>query len=715
MVGRECCRWLAMQASWRFDEMSSKNPSINCILMLLCSACGSLSQEQPLARFDGNNGLLTNAHQVLALTEKEAASHVPVHLHGIVIGEAELGGSGFAIQDGTSGLYLTSSPDVVANLQPGDEVEVTGSSDPGWFTPSVVVKTMRKLGVKKLPDPRQVTLEDLLTGRFEAEWVEIKGIVRSCEPSWNDPRKNRMMLATGGEKLVIRWNVSKAPEPLVDAEVRVRGVCYYLANKNRQLISPMLAVPHDVPISVEVPAAADLFSTPLRSVDTLMQYVQEGSYGHSVHVRGVVTRYQPGEYVNIREGKFGLRVETSQKGDLKPGDEVDIIGFSKQGNYSPVLEDAIFQKRSSDAPPLPIRLTRPADIFEHDADLVELEGTFQGREFLPWGWLFDFRTDDGMNFQALLRRGELPADPPMLPVGGRYSITGVCSVDRNSEGLTSGFYQPRYFQILLRRPDDLALIQPPPWWTRQRTMRALVTAVAISLVTIAVIVLIARGRLKEHEARRIAAQAGFRVIFTERNRMAREIHDTLAQGLGGISIQLEFIKSRLKDVSPDITKHLEIARELVRNNLKDVRNAIWDMRSQALHDGDLVSALENTMRQLTEGSVVKCRTNINGPPRRLAPATENELLHIGQEALSNAVKHAHATEIELGIDFEEKLVRLSIKDDGCGFSANKPPMRGDAFGIIGMRERVERLRGQLLIKSDRHAGTQIIATVPAPA
>jgi signal transduction histidine kinase len=695
--------------------MFSKTPLINFILMLLCSAGGSLSQEQPLVRFDIDKGVLTNAYQVHSLNKEEAARHVPVHLRGIVIGEAEPGGSGFAIQDETSGLYLTGSPEVVAQLHPGDEIEVTGSSDPGWFTPAVVAKTVRKLGVKKLPDPKQVTFEELLTGRFEAQWVEIRGIVRSCEPSWNDPRKNRIMLATGGEKLVIRWNVSQAPEPLVDAEVRVRGVCYYLANKNRQLISPMLAVPHEVPISVEVPAPADRFSTPFRSVDTLMQYVQEGSYGHSVHVRGVVTRYQPGEYVNIRDGESGLRVETSQKGDLKPGDEVDIIGFSKQGNYSPILEEAIFRKRSSGAPPPPIRLTKPADTFEHDADLVKLAGTFEGLEFLPWGWLFDFRTDDGMNFQALLRRGEGLTDPPRLPVGGRYNITGVCSVDKNSEGLTSGFYQPRYFQILLRRPDDLALIQPPSWWTRQRIIRALVTAVGISLVTIAVIVLIARRRLKEHEAQRIAAQAEFRVLFAERSRMAREIHDTLAQGLGSTSIQLEFIKSRLKDASPDIARHLELARELVHNSLADIRNAIWDMRSQALHDGDLVSALENTMRQLTEGSVVKCRTKVNGRPRRPAPATENELLHIGQEALSNAVKHAHATRIELGIDFEEKLIRLSIKDNGCGFSADKPPMHAAAFGIIGMRERVEQLRGELLIKSDRQAGTQVIATVPAPA
>jgi len=695
--------------------MYSKNLLISFFRLLLSCACGGLAGAQPIAPFDNNGAALTNAAQVRSLTEKEAARHVPVHLRGIVIGEAEPGGNGFALQDGTNGLYLTSSPEVVAQLHPGDEIDVTGNSDPGWFGPSVVVKTARQLGVKPLPAPKQVTFEDLLSGQFEAQWVEIKGIVRSCEPSVGDARKNRIMLATGGEKLVIRWNGSKMPEPLVDAEVRVRGVCYYLANKNRQLISPMLAVPHEVPIHIEAPAPADLFSTPFRSVDSLMQYAQEGSYGHAIHVRGVVTRHQPREYLNIRDGQSGLRVVTYQKGTLKPGDEVDVVGYPKQGNYSPILEDAIFQKRSSGTPPLPIQLARPAEVFEHDANLVELESIFEKQQVLPWGWLFDFHTESGIQFQALLRRNDGLTNPPVLLAGGRYTVTGVCAVDRNAEGLTSGFYQPRSFQLYLRRSEDLALIQPPSWWTRQRAMRVLITAVGTSLGAIAVIVLNTRRRLKKQEAQRMAAEAEFRAIFAERNRMAREIHDTQAQGLGSISIQLEFIRNRLKEAPPQIIKHLEIARELVRNNLADVRNAIWDMRSQALQEGDLLSALENTMRLLTEGSGVKCRIQVKGSARRLAPVTENELLHIGQEALSNAIKHAQATEIELEIDFDEKFVRLSVKDNGRGFSADNPPARADGFGIIGMRERVDKLRGQLLINSDKETGTGIIVTVPVPA
>ena len=293
------------------------NPSI-IIFILLWFASGGLLRAQPIASVAGGE-ILTNAVQVRSLDAKEAGRHLPVHLRGVVIGEAEPGGDGFAMQDETSGIYLTSTPEIVAQLHPGDDIEVTGSSDPGWFAPSVVVKTIHKLGVKPLPEPKKVTYEELLSGQFEAQWVELTGIVRFCEPSPNDTRKLRIELATGGSRLVLRWNIPKAPEPLVDAETRVRGVCYYLANQNRQLLSPMIAIPHDMPIQVEVPAPADPFSEPLRSLDSLMHFNLEGSYGHRVRVQGVVTRCQPGELIFIRDGNLGFAGSNYSTGRFAAG------------------------------------------------------------------------------------------------------------------------------------------------------------------------------------------------------------------------------------------------------------------------------------------------------------------------------------------------------------------------------------------------------------
>jgi signal transduction histidine kinase len=680
------------------------------ILSLLCWASSGMSHAQSISSI-----ILTNAVQVRSLDSKEAAHHLPVHLRGVVIGEAEPGGNGFAMQDETSGIYLSGSTQDVAQLHPGDEIEVIGNSDPGWFAPSVVVKTIHKLGVKPLPRPRKVALEDLLSGQFEAQWVELTGIVRLCEPSPNDPKKLRIELATGGGRLVLRWNVPQAPAPLIDAKIRVCGVCYYLANQNRQLLSPMIAVPHDIPIQIEVPAPTDPFAEPLRPLGNLMNFTQEGSYGHRVHVQGVVTRNQPGELLFIRDGALGLRVQTSQLGELQPGDKVEILGFPKLGNYSPMLEDAVFRKLSRGTPPLPVRLEKQEDAGTLSDNLVELEGVFD-KHSSSWAEYFDFHTDAGINFEAMLRNDERKTISANLPVGGRFKVVGICSIDRSwtglTGGLTSGLSQPMSFQIELRSLDDLTLISPPPWWTWQRIIRGLIATVGIVVLACVGILLVARRRLREKDARRLAAEREFALLFAERNRMAREIHDTLAQGLGGISIHLEFIKNRLKEIPPEITKHLEITSELVRNNLADVRNAIWDMRSQALQEGDLISALNAVMKQLTEGSTVSGRITVTGRSRRISPVMENDLLHIGQEALCNAVKHAQAKNIEINIDYGETEIQLSVKDDGCGFSPDKSPPRTDSFGIISMRERVQQLRGQLLIQSSLGAGTRIFATVP---
>jgi signal transduction histidine kinase len=656
--------------------------------------------------------VLTNAMQVRTLNQAEAVRHLPVHLRGVVLGEAEPGGDGFAMQDDTSGIYLRSTPDMVARLHPGDLIEVTGNSDTGWFEPGVLVNDLRQLGRTNVPQPLPVTFEQLLDGHLDAQWVEISGIVRFCEPSPNDRRKLRLELVTGGERLVIRPNVPRTEEPLVDAEVQLRGVCYYLFNKNRQLVSPMLAIPHDIPIIVKKPAPRDPFSTPLQSPNSLMQFAPEGSYGHRVHVRGVVTRYQPGEYVFIRDGEVGLRIQTGQKADLKLGDEIDVLGFPKRGEYSPMLEDAVFQKCAAGTPPLPVRLKLAADAFDHDSDLVELEGTFDERRFLPWGCTYGFHTKDGMTFQALLRQTNgQPISPDLLP-GSQIGIVGVCSVERAYTGMVSGLSRPVSFQLLLRSPGDLVLIELPSWWTSRHIVWLLGAITGVLLLAVAGIMLVARMRLKEQAVRRAMAEAEFSAILKERNRLAGEVHDTLAQGLGAISMQLELVKDRTKSGPETVMKHIELAHSLVRNSLTEVRNAIWNRRSQVLEKGDLAAALEHILKETTDDTGVSGHLQVTGRARRLPPVTENALLRVGQEAITNAMKHAKPGCIEVQLEFEEQRVSLRVKDDGKGFDAEKPPANKTSFGLAGIRQRVAALGGELSLRSNHGQGTELKLTVP---
>jgi len=208
-------------------------------------------------------------------------------------------------------------------------------------------------------------------------------------------------------------------------------------------------------------------------------------------------------------------------------------------------------------------------------------------------------------------------------------------------------------------------------------------------------------------------EAQFSAVLAERNRMAREIHDTLAQGFAGISLQLEAVDETLSD-SPVVARdHLNRARTLVRSSLAEARRSVWELHSQALESTDLASALTTVAQQLT-GTSVLAEVKVKGAPRRLPSNVEENLLHIGREALTNAIKHARASCINVELGFAKKRVLLSVTDDGCGFDAEHRSSRSDGgFGLISMRERAEQIGARLNIQSSPGKGTVVVVETSA--
>jgi signal transduction histidine kinase len=233
------------------------------------------------------------------------------------------------------------------------------------------------------------------------------------------------------------------------------------------------------------------------------------------------------------------------------------------------------------------------------------------------------------------------------------------------------------------------------------------TAWFFGLCGLLVVLLFWGGHL--YHVREMRAQ--FAAVLADRGRIARDLHDTLAQSVVGISAQLQAIKALLKSAPAAAGEHLDLAVEMVRHTLVEVRRSVWDIRSQALEKADLASALSETAKQLSAAAPI--RFQVTGTPRPIPKAIENHLLHIGQEALSNAIKHADATSIEVDLTFEVLRVVLGVKDDGHGFDSQRPFGEQEGhFGLIGMRERVKKLGGQLSIRSAPGRGTEVVAAVP---
>ena len=280
-------------------------------------------------------------------------------------------------------------------------------------------------------------------------------------------------------------------------------------------------------------------------------------------------------------------------------------------------------------------------------------------------------------------------------------------------GVFTGDITPKTFNILLRSPADLQILQTAPWWSPQHIIDVLGILIGVVLLIGAGVNWSHRRVLHEQAVARMRSETEFAAVFKERNRMARELHDTLAQGLGTISMHLEVAKRKLPADS-GARGVLGDAHVIARANLAEVRNAIWNMRSQVLETGDLAAALGDILRSLTDDTKTKGILLVRGRGRRLAPAVENDCLRIGQEAINNAAKHANASRIEVVLEFTAYQLQLSVLDDGCGFSQETPPPSEGGFGLMGMRERANQLHGQLTVASRPGEGTVVTVTLPLP-
>ena len=206
----------------------------------------------------------------------------------------------------------------------------------------------------------------------------------------------------------------------------------------------------------------------------------------------------------------------------------------------------------------------------------------------------------------------------------------------------------------------------------------------------------------------------------ERQRMAREIHDTLAQGLTGIITQLEAAQQTASE--PERERRIGNAKRLARDSLAEARRSVQALRPQALEDSKLPDALADEVTRWTATSGVPAEVRTTGDPRALHPEVEVTLLRVGQEALANVAKHAAAANVWVTLSYMEDVVTLDVRDDGSGFArpgAGHEQSSADGvsadggFGLIAMRQRVNRLAGQLEIESEPGAGTAVSASLPA--
>lgn len=666
--------------------------------------------------------MLTTAGQIRWLKPEEANRQYPVKIRGVItfLMTRRGGNVGADIQDGTGGIFLWElwnlDPATTAKLQNGDFCEVEGVTSAGDFSPIILSSNLTILGNGQFPEPIRPNWNELINGGFDAQWIEIRGMVSSVT--------NRdMEIEMKGGRIQASLPRGEDLGHFLNAIVRVRGTVLASHDKERHIIGVRIDVPDYKFISIETPALEDPFSAPLTHVNDLFTYSPGESDFRQVKVAGQIVHVRDGvDYV--MDGTNGMRLISKNIANVVAGDTVEAVGFPDV--YSPfnkpllTLRDAIIRKTGQMPLPAPIKIS-PDDFLnrEHDSTLVQVESRLLGVSQYRDEQVFELQTGTQV-YRARLNTaaGQISQlrDGSLLQVNGVYANSSDKSVP---------------FELLLNSPADIRILELPSWWTAQHAL-FVVTGMALIIF----LFLIWNGILRQQVGRRTmelsSANQSLKseiverkraenelvqtrlqhLVEKERTRIARDLHDDLGSRVTRVVLLLDELALQNRLPNSESPEHPAGISTAAREIIQSLDETVWAVNPHNDTLPHLFNYLSDFAVKFLKVANVRCRLDFPiHPPERIISTEERHNLFLAvKEALNNAVRHAHATEVQLRATVGEESLVLIIVDNGCGFELNANAAHPSADGLRNMRQRMEEIGGRFDIVSKPKMGTQVALT-----
>ena len=676
--------------------------------------------------------VLTTVEQVRRLPMEEAAKAYPVRLRGVITYRAQ-GRTLLFLQDATGGIYVHPDglPAAMKSLGPGAELDVEGVSAAGRFAPFVQATGGRLIGLATMPDPVWLSPDQLSDPRHHSQWVELSGTVRAVRivPGAQEPEHEAILSlgARAGRFTAVVYGLealNPALTNLAGASVRARGVYGSIFNQRRQLVGMRLFVSSARDILVEQPAGPDPFKSPPRPVASLMQFDPGPDTPARVPVKGVVTLVAEDGFF-LEDASGGVKVQPAGLAPVAAGDILAAAGFPAWGDWNPVLEDAevrtLGRGAQAQAPLITVAQALSGDFgfrrVRLDALVLEVPRHSQPATLV-------LQAGDTV-FPARLVRGQ-DALASRVKEGSVVRLTGVCvnqsravadfgaPASRSAEALPPRGARPSALHMLLDGPAGVTLLRAPSWWTAPRLAGGLAVLAAVLLGVLLWVVLLRRQVTAKTAI--IRRQLARETVHEERERIARELHDTLEQEMAGIAMHLDAAGASLPASPNPARQAIETARALLDRSRAESRQSIWELRSTALEQGGLAAAFEELVRASRGSAAAQIDLRVTGVPRRLPAKVETHLFRIGHEALANALKHSGAPRVEMAVDFSPEALSVSVRDEGRGFEpAKNGAAPTDRFGLLGMKERAGKIHARLELLSRPGGGTRVCVTLPGGA
>jgi signal transduction histidine kinase len=382
----------------------------------------------------------------------------------------------------------------------------------------------------------------------------------------------------------------------------------------------------------------------------------------------------------------GLSIESLLKrvAELPPRSAVLFASFAQDGDGKSFLPHDVLPRIAGAATaPMYIASDDVLDIGAVGGDVISFEAV--GKE--------------SGRIAARILRGEAPQNIPFAETSARATAVDARQLKR--------------WSIPLSRVPEGSIVtnHVPTLWGAYKWWIAGGISLIILQTTLIARMVVHRRRQRLAEARLKSSEAQAQTaVLEERDRMARDMHDTLAQGFTGVIVQLEAAQQAVAQGSRTaMDDHIQRASALARQSLGEARRSIRALRPQALENTDLCAALLEATKLMTIGTSLQGELTIEGQPRALSALKEENLLRVFQELLTNALKHSHASIFRSSISFDGEAVVLEAQDNGDGFELGT---KNDGLGLLGIRERVNQMNGKLIIESRPGAGTRISVRLP---
>ncbi len=425
----------------------------------------------------------------------------------------------------------------------------------------------------------------------------------------------------------------------------------------------------------------------LQSIESAIQAASFSGRPIPVVVRGIVTSNRRRLVIEDRTGAIEVKLDKPEQISL--GDEVELNGQLTVAPQ-PVVQHANMRRLWGGSMPLPLSVT-PDQAADGENEFFLVQTVAKLSDFVPAG-LTGVRLNlkgGHQEFSAILpsdmSNQELSAKS-MQP-GATLRLTGILIVNHGVDLRANDA-----FSLQLRTPDDIDLVEPPSWWNRTHLL------ILAAIGTILILIGISGWNYVRH--------ARYRAVAEERASIARDLHDTLAQGYAGITLQLEAAQQTIGRDPEKAEVLLNEALQMVRHSRHESHLSIDILRSLSRNHrlDELVSRCVQQMRGASQASIEQ---QIWGEPIVLSYTMVNNLFRIVQEALANAVHHSRAGAIVVKIEYRKHGIQIEVKDNGRGFNPTDVPGPEEGhFGLVGMRERCAAINAKLELQSET-AGTLV--------